>query len=180
MIILGNRKRLYTGCWVLALLIIGGYNGFILTSIFSPPLVGRSKETRLASQKWLRLDNKQSTIHKNSLEQFDLQQVIDRFSPDISIIKSKPIPSKSKKLTGKFEKESEAIPPVVTGIIKISDVHGNHRRFALMEGKQLMENDSIRGFTVNKITDKGVVLIYNEKKLFVPSPQVHFSLNNEQ
>lgn len=179
MVILGNKKRFYIGCWILASLIFLGYNGFVLASLFSPPLVGRSRETRLASQKWFRLDSKLSILRKDSLEHIDIKHVIDRFSPDISIIRNKPIPPKLKKIKSEFEKEAEAKPPVITGIIKISDAQGNHRRFALIEGKQLRKNDSIRGFTIKKIMDKGVLLIYKDKTLSVPAPEVYFSLDRE-
>ena len=73
---LGGGKRMCIGGWILAAFIFLGYNGFALTSLFSPPLVGRSKETGLARQKWLRLENKISLIMKEAVDNIDLKPIV--------------------------------------------------------------------------------------------------------
>lgn len=175
MITLGSRKRLCIGGWVLAAFIFLGYNGFVLASLFSPSLVGRSKETRLASQKWLRLENKISLIMKEAVDKIDLKPIVSRFTPDLRVVKkqSPQLRAEPSEFEGKFEIK----PPVLTGIMKILDAQGNQRSFALIEGKRLMEKDSVRGFTVQKITNKGVVLKRSGKTWFVPAPTVFFSLD---
>jgi len=172
-----SGRRLCIGGWILAVVILFGVNGFALISLFSPPLVGRSKETRLASQKWIRLENKLSLILEESFDKTDLEAIIDRFSPVLNVIKQQTLQPQAAK--SESEAELEIQPPILTGIMKISDAHGNHHWFALIEGKRLMENDSVRGFFIQKITDQGVVLSRDGKVWFVPAPEVHFSLDRE-
>ena len=175
MITLGSRKRLCIGGWVLAAFIFLGYNGFVLTSLFSPPLVGRSKETRLASRKWLRLVKKNSLIMKENVENIDLKPIISKFVPDLRVVKKQfPHPEAE---PSEFEGKFEIKPPVLTGIMKILDAQGNQRSFALIEGKRLMERDSVRGFSVQKVTNKGVLLTKRGKTWFIPTPKVYFSLD---
>ena len=76
-----------------------------------------------------------------------------------------------------FEGKIEIKPPFLTGIMKILDAQGNQRSFALIEGKRLMEKDSVRGFNVQKVTNKGVVLTKRGKTWFIPTPKVYFSLD---
>jgi len=159
----------------LAAFIFLGYNGFVLASLFSPSLVGRSKETRLASQKWLRLENKISLIMKEAVDNIDLKPIVSNFASDKRVVKKQsPHPEAQ---INEFEGKFESKPPVLTGIMKILDAQGNQRSFALIEGKILMEKDSVRGFNVQKVTNKGVVLTKRGKTWFIPTPKVYFSLD---
>ncbi len=182
--IIGSSKRLSAGGWVLAALLLLGYNAFILTSLFSPPIVGRSKETRLASQKWFKLDNKIKLLMKESFQGLDLEQIVDRFSPDIDVIKTKIVQPEPAALPIsmpiEIETEQKVELPVLTGIMKILYAHGNHRSFALFEGRRLGIDDTIRQFTIQKITQKGVVLSMGDKTWSVPAPEVYFSLDREK
>ena len=154
-----------------------GYNVFILVSLFSPPLVGRSKETRLASQKWLRLEKKNSLIMKEKIDNINLKSIVSKFAPDLRVVKKQsPHPEAE---TIEFEGKFEIEPPVLTGIMKILDAQGNQRSFALIEGKRLMEKDSVSGFNVQKVTNKGVILTKRGKTWFIPTPKVYFSLDQE-
>jgi hypothetical protein len=138
-------------------------------------VVGRSKETRLASQKWLRLENKLATISKESFDNIDPILIAERFSPDITVVKK----TSAQPQAVKNEFEAEAQPPVLTGIMRVSDSLGSQRSFALIEGRRLGVNDRIRGFTIQKITNQGVELSKDGKTWFVPAPEVSFSLDRE-
>ena len=175
MITLGSRKHLCIRGWVLAAFIFLGYNGFVLASLFSPPFVGRSKETRLASQKWLRLEKKNSLIMKENVDNIDLKPIVSNFAPDSRVVK-KQFPHPEAQLS-EFEGKIEIKPPVLTGIMEIINTQGNQRLFALIEGKRLMEKDSVRGFNVQKVTNEGVVLTKRGKTWFIPTPKVYFSLD---
>jgi hypothetical protein len=177
MVPLGSSKRLCIGGWILAALILLGINGFALASLFSPPVTGRSKETRLASQKWFRFENKLTLILKESFDNIDPKPIAERFSPDITAVK-KTFAGPQAVQNG-LEAESEIQPPVLSGIMKILDTRGNHRSFALIEGKRLKVNDRIRGFTIHKITSRGVELSKDGQAWFVPAPEIYFSLDRE-
>ncbi len=176
MITLGSRKRLCIGGWVLVAFIFLGYNGFVLASLFSPPIAGLSKETRLASRKWLGLEKKISLIMKESVDNIDLKPIVSKFAPDLKVVKKQPPQSESQLF--EFEGNLEIKLPVLTGIMQILDARGNQRSFALIEGKRLMEKDSIRGFNVQKVTNKGVVLTKKGKTWFIQTPEVYFSLDH--
>lgn len=175
MITLGSGKRMFVGGWILAAFLIIGYNGFTLTSLFSPPLFGRSKEARLASQKWLRLENKISLIMKESIDNIDLRPIVSKFRPDLGVVRKQSLQLQSK--DGQFEGEFQIKLPVLTGIMKVSDAQGNQRLFALIEGQRLKEKERVRGFTLEKIAHNGVVFKRNGKTWFVPTPKINFSLD---
>ncbi len=182
--IIGSSKRLSVGGWILVGLVFLGFNAFSLTTLFSPPVVGRSKETRLASQKWFKLDNKMKLLLKESFSDLDLGLIAKKFSPDITVVKPKPVQSKAEDQPAEgpteAEKEQPVQLPVLTGIMKVLYARGNHRSFALMEGRRLAKGDTIRQFTIQKITPKEVVLSMDEKTWSVPAPEVYFSLDREK
>jgi len=159
----------------LAAFILLGYNAFALSSLFSPPLVGRSKETRLASQNWLKFMNKIALNVKESIDDFDLSPIASRFTPDLEEVK-KQSPYSEPELI-EFEEEIEIKLPVLTGIIQVLDAQGKQRSFALIEGKRLMEKDRVIGFTLLKIKNEGVLVSKEGKTWFIPSPKIHFSLD---
>ncbi len=182
--IIGSTKRLSVGGWFLAALLLLGFNAFTLTSLFSPPVVGRSKETRLASQKWFKLDNKIKIILKETFKDLDIEMIADRFSPDITIVKPKPVQpkvaTKSDAIPNEIENEPYVQLPVLTGIMKILYAHGKHRFFVLIEGRKMSKGDTIHQFTIQNITQKSVVLSRGDKTWYVPVPEVYFSLDRER
>ena len=161
----------------MAAFIFLGFNGFALTSLFSPPLVGRSIETRLASQKWLQLEDKLALVRKGAIGDIDFEPIVARFMPNWS--EEKKQPPKLEVEPTQFEEEIEIKPPVLSGIMKISDSHGKVRWFALIEGRRLKENESVRDFTIKKITNEGVEIGRKGETWFLQTPEIYFSLDRE-
>jgi hypothetical protein len=166
------------GGWILAALFILGYNGFALTSVFSPPIVGRSIETRLASQKWLKLEEKLALIQKEAIGDIDFEPIVAKFMLEAEEEK-KQSPQLQVEPT-QLSIEIEVKPPELTGIMKISDSHGNEQWFALIQGRRLQEKDSVSGFTIQKITNKGVVIEKKGETWFLATPEIYFSLDREK
>jgi hypothetical protein len=171
-------KRMCIGGWILVAFIFLGFNGFTLTSLFSPPLVGRSIETRLASQKWLELENKLALVGKGAIGDIDFEPIVSRFTPNWADEKKQPPQLKVEPT--QFEEEIEIKPPVLTGIMKISDSHGKVRWFALIEGRRLKENETVRDFTIKKITKKGVEIARKGETWLLQTPEIYFSLDREK
>ena len=171
MINVSGRMRMFAGGWILAALIVIAYNGASISTLFSPPIVGLSKDARLASQKWLRLENKMTTRAKRSVAPVDLNQVVARYTPKIS-----PATIKTAAPTADVAKKTATpvVPPVLTGIIEVMDRQGARRLTALMEGRRGVEKERIRGFSIKKITLDGVELTRNGHKWFIPAPKVYF------
>lgn len=176
MIRTGGSKRLISGGWIIAALIIAAYNGLLISSIFSPPIVGQSKDARLASQKWLRLENKMSVRDKQSIDHVDVTPVVARFTPKwpTAEIKTEKTSTAQAVETGEPAAKVALIPPVLTGIIEVTDAQGVSRLSAVMEGRRWVEKEHIRGFTVKRITLKGVELTHSGQKWFIPVPTVYF------
>ena len=113
---------------------------------------------------------------KESVDNINLTPIVSKFAPDLRVVKKQPPQPESQPI--EFEGKLETKPPVLTGIMQILDARGNQRSFALIEGKRLMEKDSVRGFNVQKVTNKGVVLTKEGKTWFIQTPNVYFSLDH--
>ena len=176
MIRTGGTKRLISGGWIIAALIVVAYNGLLLSSVFSPPIVGQSKDARLASQKWLRLENKMKARAKQSVDHGDAAPVVARFTPKWPAAEKKTETASSTQIpaTGERVATVALVPPVLTGIMEVTDDQGFRRLSAVMEGRRWVEKERIRGFTVERITLKGVQLTHSGKEWFIPAPMVYF------
>ncbi len=171
MIRLSGRMRMFAGGWMLAALIVIAYNGASVSTLFSPPIVGLSQDARLASQKWLRLENKMTAHEKRAAAPADLEKIVARYSPKISRATVKtpaPTASAAKKAA------APVIPPVLTGVIEVMDRQGVRQLTAVMEGRRWVEKERIRGFSIKKITLDGVELTRNGRNWFIPAPKVYF------
>jgi len=184
MIPYGSAKRFYIGGLVLAAILLTGYNVFHTASLFSPPLVGRSEETRLVSSKWLKLGNKLSLISEETFEDVDFETIALRFREEIPVVAEELPQPQTEIATAEIKEqkvvEIEPILPVVDGVIEISETQDRRRFFALIEGRRVMENDNFNGFAIAKISQKGIVLIRDSRTWFVPTPMVYFSLDRER
>lgn len=162
MIVFGSKKNLYMGIWIVSGLLLLGYNGFALVSIFNPPIVGRSDEVRLASEKWRQLQDRGSLARQTTGDRMELAKILSRFIP------------------GEQKQEQQVILsalPALTGIMRFSDVHGNARLVAVIQGKTYAEKTKVQEYIIQQITEKGIVLTKAGISRFVPAPEVYFSLD---
>jgi len=187
MIAIGSGKQLYIGGMILAALLILAYNGFALMSMHNPIILGRSIEARLASQKWQQLEKSEPSDSEKSSEDIDIDPILSKFTQgfheqvertNLSVQKKLPeIGEEIEEIQKEVEEKIEISPPSLKGIAQISDVQGNVYSVAIIEGKRVREKESVQGFAVQKITDKGVVLTKAGKSWFIPTPEVHYSLD---
>ena len=175
MIALGSRKRWYIGSWILTALLLAGFNCFKFISMFDPILVGYSDEIRLASQKWRRFEESNSSTRINSID-LDYNQAFLKF---IKGVKNQEETASGPQETGEAvaKKADKITPPILAGIIGFSDVHGNERLLAVIEGGAYKEKAEFQGYTINEITRKGIVLKKAGSTCFVPVRKVHFSID---
>ena len=168
---IGSRKRRYIGIWILAALLLVGYNGFTLMSLFNPSLADHSPEPRIAAGKWRQL--RERTLKKTAV-----------FDPDL--IRKKMMPGLRRQVetartapagNGVNKPKSAGVRlPVVTGIICVSDIQGNKRLLAVIDGRTYRQADRVQGFWIRKITEKGLHLTRSGSQWFAPAPKVHFSV----
>ena len=175
MIALGSRKRWCIGSWILTALLLAGFNCLKLISMFNPIVVGYSDEIRLASQKWRRFEEHNSSTRINSID-FDYNRAFLKF---IKGVKNREETALGLQETGEaVAKNADKIPPpTLAGIIGFSDVHGNERLLAVIEGGTYKEKAEFQGYTIKEITRKGIVLNKAGSTCFVPVQKVHFSID---
>lgn len=172
MVLIGSRKRLCIGGWVLAALLLLGYNGLELMRLFDPSIPGISSLLKQVKQDWFKLTERDALNSAEKDSSIDLDRILARFIPD---------PLKRGK-TSIFPRDAmdeeiwDALPEL-TGISQVLDVNGNIRSFAMIEGRRLCEHSEIKGFTVEKITSRGVILTRKGESWFICVPGVNFTLD---
>jgi hypothetical protein len=169
----GSWQRLVFSCWISAALFLIGYNGSKLMTLLSPPIAGRSMEVRLASQKWRQLQNKISRGSEAFKEVIDLDRALlgtssaaDNTIPKLSDISSD---------ENKKAQQTEIQLPILSGILRNTDIHGRAYATAIIAGHRLKENDRIQGFTIQKILENGVVVTRSGRQWFLSAPNVSYS-----
>ena len=169
MIIIGSHNKLCFNGLILAALLLLAYNGLVLMPLLNPAIIERSEEVKLASRKWQKLSERDLLIVKEIWDNKDIELVASRLGSDISAMM--PVSSNQKD-------DGIGIKlPSLTGIMQISDIHGNIISVAVIEGKRLVEKDEINGFKVKSVTRKGVALKKAGKRWFIPAPEVQFSID---
>jgi len=172
MIVIGSKKRFITGSWILASLLLVGYNGATLITLFNPQFVERSVEVKLASIKWKQLKQRTSQAME-ILKDFNLELVLKKFVPGYHIQeRNNTVPQGLK-----GRETTESMLPPLTGIMRFSDVHGNKKMLAVIAGKSYSVGTDVQGFTIQEITENGVGLKKAGTSWFIQTPEVYFSLD---
>ena len=169
----GSLQRLVLSVWIMAAILSIGYHGSKLMTLVSPPIVGRSMEVKLASQKWRQLQNTISKSLNESLKVIDLDMALlgelassknnVEGSPDVTSEENKKI------------QQTEIHLPILSGIIRNTDVHGHAYATVIIDGHRFKENDRIKGFKIQKILEDGVVVTSSGKQWFLNAPDIAYS-----
>lgn len=175
MIQTGSKKGLFVGICILVSILLTGYNGFKLMTLFDPFLLKRSDSVIKAMEKWRQFKTKSEEVLSQALNDSEIKMLTSKIGyplkkREVSIIKTS-------KDDNKIEKTIEEKLPVLSGILQVLNVQGKTNSYALMEGKKLKEGFKISDFTVQKITENGVLLARGGKTWFIDSPKVYFSLD---
>jgi hypothetical protein len=169
----GSRQRLVLSGWILAALLLTGYNGSKLMTLLSPPMVSRSMEVRLASQKWRQLQNIISQGSGKMTTTIDLDTALGKIPP-VTGKKKAAQPDQSPTENNEIQ-HTEMQLPTLSGILRNIDIHGRAYAVAVIDGHRLRENDQMEGFTVQKIKKDGVVIARNGQTWFLDAPDVAYS-----
>jgi len=174
--------RLFVGLWVLLGLIVLAYNAMVLTTLYDRPLSGLSRDVRAAMRKTREFEQVMATRSPAVLNQSRLDVVLQKGKPSSArVAREKPKPPEPKTIvTEPAARKPEVVTlPRLYGIISGLDDTGNLRLAAVMEGVVLSKEEKIKGFKVNRITEKGVMLSRKGQTWFVPAPKVFFSIQQE-
>jgi hypothetical protein len=172
-ITVGDKHRSFIGAWVLGALLILGHNGLNLTNLLDQPLLGHSREVKGIRRQWKLLEQLGSLAIKEAkaVADVDLDRVFSRFEP-MSVLEDWGSDSESGE---EGEKPSGPILPFLTGIMGISDLEGNTRFVAVIEGKRRNEKERVLGFRIEKIAEEGVYLTKMGTNWFLPAPEGDFT-----
>ena len=142
-------------------------------TLLSPPIVSRSMEVRLASQKWRQLQNIISQSSEKMTTAIDLDTALGKIPP----VAEKNIPAQPDQspTENKEIQHAEMQLPTLSGILRNTDIHGRAYAVAVIDGHRLRENDRMEGFTVQKIKKDGVVIARNGQTWFLGVPDVAYS-----
>ncbi len=169
----GSSQRLVLSGWIIAALILIGYNSSRLMTLLSPPIVERSMEVKLASQKWRQLQNKISRGSEEFTEAINLDTALLGISPgpDNDIPKLSDISSDE----NKSAQQTKIRLPILSGILRNTDIHGRTYATAVIDGHRLKVNDRIQGFKIQKILEDGVVVTSGGQSWLLNAPDVTYS-----
>jgi hypothetical protein len=139
-------------------------NAYLLVDFFDRPLAKRSEGLKLVSIKWEQFRGTTDSSATDLVESATLENTLDQPEP---ALRPKDLPTA----------QPTSPLPVLTGIFQAFDVDKNSEFIAILEGKRLKKHDTIKDFTIDNITVKGVVLVKKEQTWFIPTPSVFFSLS---
>ena len=157
----------------MAAILIIGYHSSKLMTLLSPPIPGRSMEVKLASQKWRQLQNKISQRIASSTKVINLDTALLGVFDNSN--NSLPEPPGATLEENKNDQQTEVHLPILSGILRNTDIYGRAYATAVIDGRRLKENDSIRGFKIQKILEDGVVVTHSGQRWFISAPDVAYS-----
>ena len=71
--------------------------------------------------------------------------------------------------------QTEVHLPILSGILRNTDIYGRTYATAVIDGRRLKENDRIQGFKIQKIQKDGVVVTHSGQRWFIRAPDVAYS-----
>ena len=157
----------------MAAILLIGYHSSLLMTLLSPPIAGRSMEVKLASQKWRQLQNKISQSIASSTKVINLDTAL--LGVFESSNASLPEPPGVTLEEDKKVQQTENHLPILSGILRNTDIYGRVYATAVIDGQRLKENDRIQGFKIKKILEDGVVVTNSGKQWFLSAPDVSYS-----
>jgi hypothetical protein len=170
--IFGDSRRLALGAFILAGLLLIGFNAAWLTRLLNPSLPENSAAVKTAAAHW----------HAYQAAE---ERLARREAAAGVLLARWPIPEPRRQTRSATPGARQApaaaavdvILPKVSGILQIAQPGGAPRTLALIGGRLRGERDQISGFTVERITAAGVALGRGGQSWFAPAPQVPFSVD---
>jgi hypothetical protein len=175
MIIFSNMQRLCHGGWILAALVLMVLNGFGFLSIEGQTVKGHSPLIKSLQQKLVRLENTSSVQKIINVSQKEIQRLFAVYH------RAKPNSIEDKKMSEKIDRPlrnmGEPVLPPLNGIIKIVDNSGSTYYKALFGEKSYREKDRLMNFLITDISLRGVTLSHSNKRRFIQSPTIYYSID---
>lgn len=187
MVLTPGIKRLMMGGWVLAALLIFAYNAQLAATVLELPLPSHSREAKMAMQKARQLER--YSAEKKAAEEskdFSIQKITSALDRGLKknsqkmSMEEQPVeikkPEEDKEILKGIKKEEVIILPVLTGIVQVFDAEGKGRLLASLDGDVYQENEFVKAFRIQQITEKGVTLAKGNRIWQIKAPIVNFSI----
>jgi len=158
----------------LVALLLVGFNGFKLMTFFNPELPGQSRSVKEAMKKLRQLEDRAPATIVEAFDNINLNVAFAKYTP-VSPKQKKEVSTPRTQVAK--EKTNNIKLPILTGILRTTDAHGNTRSIAVINGAYLGEGERVSGFMVQKIREKGIILGRGGVRFSVPAPKVSFSLD---
>jgi hypothetical protein len=169
---IGSKKKLIIGMFLLSSIILMGYNGFKFMALYDRPLTGASLESRLASDKWGRLE--ELLLSKKNI---NWNEYIENFIKEIPAQEVKLEETVPVVTNTQVQAQDSDVLPAVTGIMNILDSDGKSHIAVIINNRFFNENETISGFVIKEITEKGIYLTKGKRSWFVETPMVSYSVD---
>ena len=175
----GNVDRACLWGFVLSALLLVAHNGLNLTTLLEPGLSGYPADVRGIRSQWGLLEQVRSLglVDAEAGGHVDLDRVLGKFVPDPG---EKTWVPASAAASAMEVPASVAKPrarlPRLTGIVRQSDSQGRAQSFATLEGEVHVESEQVWGFTIEQISQEGVLLTKGGSRWFIPAPKPSFSV----
>lgn len=170
--IFGGTRRLALGAFILAGLLLIGFNAAWLTRLLNPPLPANSAAVKTALSQWHAYQALEERLARKAeaigvmWASWPASEPRRESRPDGPVAESA-LPSVA----------ADVFLPAVNGILQIVEPGGPSRTLALIDGGLRGENDHISGFTIERITAAGVAFGRDGQRWFAPAPEVPFSVD---
>jgi hypothetical protein len=170
--IFGDSRRLALGAFILAGLLLIGFNAAWLTRLLNPSLPANSNAVKTAAAQWHAYQAAEERLARKDaaagfwLANWSIPEPRRERRPVEPLAASAPASA-----------AADAPLPAVNGILEIAEPGGSSRILALIGGRARGENDQVSGFTIERITVAGVAFGRDGRRWFAPAPEVPFSVD---
>ncbi|MFO7494771.1 MAG: hypothetical protein R6X05_03955 [Desulfobacterales bacterium] len=170
--IFGGTRRLALGAFILAGLLLIGFNAAWLTRLLNPPLPVNSTAVKTAVAQWRAYQAAEERLARKA----EVLGVMWASWP-ASEPRRENRPVELLAAPAPALAADDARLPAVNGILQIAEPGGSSRILALIGGRARGENDQVSGFTIERITVAGVAFGRDGRRWFAPAPVVPFSVD---
>lgn len=169
-----NHKKLFIGGWIVGALIMLGYNVSILKNMLAPHPIAKPGLVMTATQK----SDQLYSLSMENIETSRYTRKLKRFIANFERTKSIETNTETKVQDTSVVEEIRL--PKLSGILHIMNAQDTPQNFAVINGQKLREKDRIQGFTIHRITPKGVMLTKAGKQWFLKASEINYSIESVQ
>lgn len=165
-----TAHRLWIGLFSLAFLLLSGFNGYRLIDLESRPWTGDPSSIKALRSQLDRLNTSQEVPPSLEWREPSDPEAVDAGA--LADQSTKPSPPVVPALdAGAF------ILPVLSGIVSVVSPEGQMVYRALLDGEMKHPGQSVGGFHIAQISDKGVHLRHHQGRFFLPNRDPVFSID---